>query len=55
MPKVKFMADKIKLTGAMSDGSYKVELWTGEYEKGKLKDLLDIPEMTPLKVIIKYG
>ena len=52
---IEFSADKLKLSGpAFSDNSYKIELWIGEYEKQKLKDILDIPEGVVIKVRLEY-
>ncbi len=51
--KYQFLADKMKISGPLSGGSYKVTLYTGEYEKDNVAELFKVPSMTVLKVNIE--
>ncbi len=39
---IKFIADKVKITGPKHDGSFTVSFETGEYGWSKIKDLPDL-------------
>lgn len=48
-----FMADHCKVIGPMSsDGSYKVEFKTGEYEKENVANLMRLPKQVALKITV---
>lgn len=51
--KKEFLADKIKISGPMSDNSYKISFWTGEYEQENVAELFKIPPMTALQVTVE--
>lgn len=51
--KIEFTADKIKLRGPRIDGSMIVDLEVGEYEREKLKDLLDINSEQVIRVTLE--
>lgn len=50
---MKFHADQVKLSGPRVDGTYVVSLSVGEYERHKLKELLDIPPDVILEVTVE--
>ncbi len=50
---IQFNADKVSLTGPKIDGSWKVSFDVGEYERDKLKALLDIGPETALAVTVE--
>jgi hypothetical protein len=52
MEEIVLLADKIKFSGPRVDGSYSVTLETGEYEQGKIAQLMALPQQTPLKISI---
>lgn len=48
-----FKADGIRLNGPKVDGTYTVTFTVGEYERHKLKALLDIPPDVVLSVSVE--
>ncbi|GEM_PF-3403055 len=52
---VEFTADKVKISGPRVDGTIAVTFDVGEYEAGKVADLLKIPPNTLLKVSVEKG
>lgn len=44
------MSDKVKISGPRIDGTMVVSFEVGEYEKHKIKDLLDIPSDQAVRV-----
>jgi len=51
--KVTFGADKLRINGPMADGGYKVSIFTGEYEREKVAELLRVSPDSILEVTIK--
>ena len=47
---IEFNADKLKINGPLSDGSYSITFSTGEYEQLNVAKLMAIPQLTNLKV-----
>jgi hypothetical protein len=50
-----FSADKMKISGPMFDGSYKVEFWTGEFMREKVAQLFEIAGEHNYKVQVELG
>jgi hypothetical protein len=50
---IEFNADKVKLNGPYADNGWKVTFEIGEYERRKLKDIIDIEPMTRIKVKVE--
>jgi hypothetical protein len=50
---IEFTADGKKVNGPRIDGSYTVTFELGEYEAGKIADLIRIPQQTTLKVSVE--
>jgi hypothetical protein len=51
--KIKFNADRVKISGPRVDESFLVSFETGEYEKSKLAELFLVPSETMLKVTVE--
>ena len=51
--KIQFMSDKVSLSGPRIDGTYKVTLEVGEYERKKLAELLSLEDRKIIKVTIE--
>lgn len=49
---IELIADKVKINGPRMDGSYTILLEVGEYEQGKVAQIMCIPQQTLLKVSI---
>ena len=52
MEELSFGADKVRVTGPMADGSYKVSFYTGEYQQVEVAQMVAIPQGTMLKVTV---
>jgi len=44
LPKIEFRADKVVLYPILTDKSFKVVLYVGEYEKQIMKEIVGLPE-----------
>jgi hypothetical protein len=53
MEPIHFIADKIKVNGPRLDNSYAVTLEVGEYEHGKVAQIMSIAQPTNFKVVIE--
>jgi hypothetical protein len=51
--KIEIMADKIKVNGPRLDNAYTVTLEVGEYEHGKIAQIMSIAQPTNFKVTIE--
>lgn len=51
--KVIFTADKIAVTERMSDNSYKVQAWTGEYSQKEMSQLMLLDKNKTLKITVE--
>ena len=50
--KIEFLADSLKVNGPRVDGGYSITLSVGEYEQAEVSRLINIPQQTPLSVVI---
>jgi len=51
--KIEIMVDKIKVNGPRLDNCYTVTLEAGEYEQGKIAQIMSIAQPTNFKVVIE--
>jgi len=51
--KIEIMVDKIKVNGPRLDNCYTVTLEVGEYEHGKIAQIMSIAQPTNFKVVIE--
>lgn len=50
---IEIIVDKIKVNGPKVDNSYSITLEVGEYEQGKIAQIMSIPQPTNFKVVIE--
>lgn len=50
---IQFTADRIRITERLSDNSYKVECFTGEYEQEKMVEIMALPKDVAIKISLE--
>lgn len=55
MKAIKFVADRVSITGPRVDGGYKVTFEVGEYEQGEVCELLRLPQQSCLLVSVEVA
>jgi hypothetical protein len=55
MDSINFLADKVRISGPLVDGSYNITFSVGEYQAKNVSELLRLPQNIILKVNVSEG